>query len=296
MFSIIIPLYNKEKYIYNTIQSVLGQTYEDFEIIVVNDSSTDNSLLALQGIRDVRLQIYTKPNEGVSAARNYGIKKAKHDYIAFLDADDLWESNYLATVASVIKKYPDCGMIHSAYKRFVKDINNIVNYRDALTICSDKAFVVKDYFYASYQYKTVLGQTSATCVKKQILDLFDNPFPKNIQCGEDADLWLRVACITKVVYINEHNMLYRVEAENSLYQNYKRQVNGNMDYTEWYSLNTNSKSKYLFVNLFVGRYALSLAKLGEKKEAKKCLSFMHGQMDLKTVIRYTLTKIRLLIL
>lgn len=294
MFSIIIPLYNKEKYIYSTIQSVLGQTYEDFEIIVVNDSSTDNSLLALQGIRDVRLQIYTKPNEGVSAARNYGIKKAKHDYIAFLDADDLWEPNYLATVASVIKKHPDLGMTHCAYKVFTKSIDNIVYYKNALSICSDKVFVVKDYFKACYQYKTVLGLTSAICIKKQVLDLFDNPFPKGVQRGEDADLWLRVACIAKVVYINEHNMLYRLASENSLNQDLNLQVDNNIDYTRWYDLNTNSEYKNLFVNLFVGKYALSLAKHGQKKEANRLVSFIHGQMDFKTVVRYILTKIYLL--
>lgn len=95
MFSIIIPLYNKADYIAETLKSVLNQTYCDYEVIVVNDSSTDNSLEVASSFQDERIHIYTKENEGVSAARNYGIMHAKYDYIAFLDADDIWESDYL---------------------------------------------------------------------------------------------------------------------------------------------------------------------------------------------------------
>ena len=92
MFSIIIPLYNKADYIAETLKSVLNQTYCDYEVIVVNDSSTDNSLEVASSFQDERIHIYTKENEGVSAARNYGIMHAKYDYIAFLDADDWWEN------------------------------------------------------------------------------------------------------------------------------------------------------------------------------------------------------------
>lgn len=98
MFSIIIPLYNKADYIAETLKSVLNQTYCDYEVIVVNDSSTDNSLEVASSFQDERIHIYTKENEGVSAARNYGIMHAKYDYIAFLDADDIWESDYLAYI------------------------------------------------------------------------------------------------------------------------------------------------------------------------------------------------------
>ena len=95
MFSIIIPLYNKADYIAETLKSVLNQTYCDYEVIVVNDSSTDNSLEVASSFQDERIHIYTKENEGVSAARNYGIMHAKYDYIAFLDADDWWEPGKL---------------------------------------------------------------------------------------------------------------------------------------------------------------------------------------------------------
>ena len=91
MFSIIIPLYNKEKYIVNTIKSVLNQSFSKFEVIVVDDGSSDNGVNAVKKIDDSRIKIITQKNQGVSAARNNGIKNAKYEYIAFLDADDLWK-------------------------------------------------------------------------------------------------------------------------------------------------------------------------------------------------------------
>ncbi|KIC01072.1 hypothetical protein OA88_15890, partial [Flavobacterium sp. JRM] len=89
-FSIVIPLYNKAYYIENTIKSVLYQSFTDYEIIIINDGSTDNSLEKVLEFNDKRIQLYTQQNQGASVARNLGIEKAKYNYIAFLDADDLW--------------------------------------------------------------------------------------------------------------------------------------------------------------------------------------------------------------
>ena len=91
MISVVIPLYNKEKYIKRAIESVLNQTFQKFEIIVVNDGSTDKSAEIVQNIKDPRIRLINQKNAGVSAARNRGIQEAKYEYIAFLDADDFWE-------------------------------------------------------------------------------------------------------------------------------------------------------------------------------------------------------------
>src|SRR5690554_7052561 len=95
MFSVVIPLYNKELSINNTIQSVLNQTFQDYEIVVVNDGSTDKSLEVVKQINDFRIRIINKLNGGVSSARNRGIEESKFDWIAFLDGDDLWMENHL---------------------------------------------------------------------------------------------------------------------------------------------------------------------------------------------------------
>ena len=88
MISIILPIYNAEKYLHETIQSVLNQTYTNFELIAVNDGSTDGSMDVLQRIADDRLRIIDKKNTGVSDTRNMAIKAARGEYICFLDADD----------------------------------------------------------------------------------------------------------------------------------------------------------------------------------------------------------------
>ena len=93
MFSVVIPLYNKELSIINTIQSVLDQTFQNFEIVVVNDGSTDRSVEMVEQFNDPRIRIINKSNGGVSSARNRGIQEAKYELVAFLDADDFWEQN-----------------------------------------------------------------------------------------------------------------------------------------------------------------------------------------------------------
>ena len=87
MISVVIPLYNKEKQIRKTLQSVLTQTFQDFEIVVVNDGSTDNSAIEVEKVKDPRIRLIHQQNAGVSAARNKGIEEARYELIAFLDAD-----------------------------------------------------------------------------------------------------------------------------------------------------------------------------------------------------------------
>src|SRR5687767_2996559 len=95
MITVIIPLYNKEKSILDTVYSVLNQTYKDFELLIINDGSKDNSLKVVQSISDPRVVIIDKPNGGVSSARNAGILNAKNEYLAFLDGDDIWHPEHL---------------------------------------------------------------------------------------------------------------------------------------------------------------------------------------------------------
>lgn len=104
MFSVVIPLYNKEKQIKRTLDTVLNQSYINFEIVIVNDGSTDKSAEVVRGINDTRIRLIDQKNGGVSAARNRGIKESKNKWIAFLDADDLWEKTKLDEIANVVIK------------------------------------------------------------------------------------------------------------------------------------------------------------------------------------------------
>lgn len=106
MISVVIPLYNKEKQIAKTLQTVLDQTCQDFEIVIVNDGSTDGSVGEIKKITDSRIRLINQKNGGVSAARNRGIEEAKGEHIAFLDADDMWNRDYLKTINYLIKNIP----------------------------------------------------------------------------------------------------------------------------------------------------------------------------------------------
>ena len=104
MISVVIPLYNKEKQVAHTLQSVLRQTFQDFEIVIVDDGSTDHSVEEVEKVRDTRIRLVHQQNAGVSAARNRGISEAKYDLIAFLDADDEWKPEYLETQYGLYQK------------------------------------------------------------------------------------------------------------------------------------------------------------------------------------------------
>jgi glycosyltransferase involved in cell wall biosynthesis len=120
-FSIIIPLYNKEKYIAQTIRSVLSQSYFNYEIIVINDGSTDSSLSIVNEFSvEKKLFIHSITNSGVASARNYGISKITGDYVVFLDADDLVDENFLEVVNVNIKENQNADIYHVSWRR----INN----------------------------------------------------------------------------------------------------------------------------------------------------------------------------
>ena len=102
MFSVIIPLYNKSHTIERALKSVLNQTYKNFEAIIVDDGSTDNGIeIVNKYTSDARIKILKQKNQGVSIARNEGVKNSLYQYIAFLDADDEWEKDYLETVLKI---------------------------------------------------------------------------------------------------------------------------------------------------------------------------------------------------
>jgi glycosyltransferase involved in cell wall biosynthesis len=123
-FSIVIPLYNKEEYVSKTIESVLEQTFQNFEVLIVDDGSTDNSVAVVEQYTDDRIRIIRQKNQGVSAARNTGIKEAKYKLITLLDADDWWDKSFLEEMISLINKYPEVS-IYSSQNAIV--INEIIH-------------------------------------------------------------------------------------------------------------------------------------------------------------------------
>jgi glycosyltransferase involved in cell wall biosynthesis len=188
MFSIIIPLYNKEKYISKAIQSVLDQSYSEFELIIVDNNSSDSGLQKAKEFKDERISFYTEFNKGVSFARNRGISEAKHPYICFLDADDYWLKDHLINFKNLISEYPDSGLYSNSY-RIVESNGEIRNRVLNETIESD-TFLLKNYFKEVSSGDSPVN-VDVVCIPKNILLEFGG-FPTHIDYGEDSLLWSRI--------------------------------------------------------------------------------------------------------
>lgn len=204
MYSVVIPLYNKELSIKNTIQSVLDQSYQDFEVLVVNDGSTDNSAKIVETISDNRIRLISQRNQGVSAARNRGVKEAKYKWIALLDGDDLWESNHLEEVVKMMRLFP--GEKVYVTSLVFSDGRCMYRHKRKLPI-----FKIENYF--KEVIKESLVSSSNVVIYKDCFD-FIGGFNVKLSRGEDLDLWSRLAKEYTIVKSVELTAIYKVDAEN----------------------------------------------------------------------------------
>lgn len=204
MFSVVIPLYNKELSITNTVQSVLDQTYQNFEIVIVNDGSTDSSIKAVEAINDNRIRLIHQENQGVSAARNRGIKEAKYEWIAFLDGDDLWEVNHLEEINKMMNIFPKEKVYVTSFA-----------YSDGRVMFKHPRpkpiFKIENYF--KEVIKENLISSSNVVVHKSCIDQVGG-FNTSLAIGEDLELWARFAREQRIIKTTSVTATYRVEAEN----------------------------------------------------------------------------------
>ena len=198
-FSVVIPLYNKEKYVAQTLKSVVGQTYQNFEIIVVNDCSTDNSLGVVKAIDDSRIKtIEHSKNKGLSASRNTGIKAAAHSFIAFLDADDHWDSSFLETISKLIKKYPKESVFATHYRENYR--GKIILPKSKLpTRTKGKSLVINDFFKVNLG-RLILTQ-SCIVVHKTVFEQIGY-YDENVTFAEDIDFFVRCFHTYDLAYFN----------------------------------------------------------------------------------------------
>ena len=193
--SVIIPLYNKERFIKETLNSVFNQTFLDYEIIIVDDGSNDSSASIIREINDPRITLFSNSNNGVSHARNYGFTKANTDLIALLDADDLWEPNHLENLYSLYTSFPDCGLYATAYyKQYFNGRKTKATYNG---VSKEHFGIIDDYFSAST--KDGIAWTSAVLVPKKTFDRI-GLFDEEMRSGQDTDLWIRIALKKSIAF------------------------------------------------------------------------------------------------
>lgn len=215
-FSVVVPLYNKAPYVRKALESIMSQTYKDFDLIIVDDGSTDGSaticeeyLSTLYTIHRTPLKnirLLSQPNSGVAAARNNGVKASHGEYVCFLDADDWWKASFLEEMDRLINEYHDAGLYATNYVYYKPGKTHValnlergyMNYPDAY-LHSDAMPV----------------WTGAACMPRKVFDEMEG-FPVGIKLGEDFLLWAKTALHYKVAFCEKPFAYYNNDVPASL--------------------------------------------------------------------------------
>ena len=286
MISVVIPLYNKKKQIAYTLQSVFEQTFQDFEIVVVDDGSTDNSVEEVEKFDDSRIRLIHQTNAGVSAARNRGIEEARGELIAFLDADDEWLPEYLATQYGLYQKYPECSVYACNYE--FRDSEGKVTP----TIIRKLSFEGEDGILSNYFEVASCSHpplwTSAVVVKKSAIQAIGG-FPIGIKSGEDLLTWARLAVSGAIVYSRKSLAVFvRDEGlfnkDQQLRVPEKEDIVG-LELKKLYNINRHIIGLNKYVALWHKmRTRIFIDKKDRRKAIKECLISMKYNMNLKILV------------
>ena len=269
-FSIIIPLFNKENFIENTLKSVLNQSFIDFELLIVNDGSTDHSEKKVLELQDPRIHYFYQENGGVSAARNFGIAKAQSNYITFIDADDYWYPNFLQEMFENIRRFPELKVFSAAIE--VETSKKVIPSSYSIVKKADCEIV--NYFDASLK-ETVIC-TSCAIFHKTVFEktgLFDI----QLKSGEDTDLWIRIGLNYPILFSWKILARYVYDAT-SLTKNHKTTTK-TLNFSKYTSLEKTNPSLKKFLDL--NRFSLAIKSkiIGDKKG----FLVFYKEIDLKNV-------------
>lgn len=202
--TVIIPTYNRCNLLLEAINSVIAQSHKDFELLIIDDGSTDNTRQKIAEIRDNRIKYIYKNNGGVASARNLGLKNAQGESICFLDSDDLWPADYLKTMIDSLQENQQYGAAYCM---------RTMLYKNGLIKAS-----YQDKFFHSGQitqqlFQKTFIQTSAICFRRKNLQgIF---FDESLTNGEDVDLWLRVSTKTEFLFVPNTQIIYRPQEPSS---------------------------------------------------------------------------------
>jgi glycosyltransferase involved in cell wall biosynthesis len=226
-FSVIIPCYNGAKYVKRAVTSVLAQTYADFEIIVIDDGSTDNSLEVLKTVVDPRIKVVAQENKGLSAVRNRGITEARYPYIIFLDHDDELLPDYLETIAGLINKFPNCGMFATAYEVKKTDKTFVPKYAGVPKFPWEG--IVPSYFKSALGYGVLLP--SSTVVKKEVFEK-TGFYKETMKSGADMEFWVRANAVYKTAFTSKVCAIYHRDGDTPTLSNWGQKKNVDMSIPE----------------------------------------------------------------
>ncbi len=272
MISVVIPLYNKAHTIERTLGSVLAQTFQDFEVVIVNDGSSDNGVDVIQDFtQDPRVRVINQDNQGVSVARNEGVRHAKYEYIAFLDGDDEWLADYLLKMQEAIQKYPEAGMIcgagtvRSGGREYVR---LATKYEGQITEIN------------FFENPHVFVHTSATVVAKTAFNKTEG-FPIGMKRNQDYALFFALALHSQTIYCGFPLSVYVGDVEGQAttapFQVVKEHVarRFNLVHDTWNTLKKNNKVYLIFTKYELRHFFLGFL----KAKAYQNIDFFKTSLD-----------------
>lgn len=202
LVSVVVPAYNVSKTICDTLDSILKQTFSDFELIIINDGSTDNTLQVIEGVRDPRIQVFSYENGGLPEARNRGIARATGELITFIDADDLWTQDKLECQVTALQQNPEAGLAYS-WTCFMDS--------EGKSFSQDLPCYIEGNVYAQLLVGNFITSGSNVMLRASAIEsagLFD----RTLKSIEDWEYWLRVAAKWPFVVVPQYQILYRQSA------------------------------------------------------------------------------------
>lgn len=206
-------MYNKALFVETAINSVLSQSHQNFEIIVIDDGSKDHGASLVQALTDERIHLVRQPNGGVSRARNRGIELAKGDLVCFLDADDWYEASYLETIIYLAKSHPEIDFFATGYRPLALKAGSPT---PSSALASNRTIEMVDNLYDRWRRQGSFFFTGSVAIRQQLLHSLQPCFPPGESLGEDQDLWFRLSEKSSIAYCDAQLVGYRVDVEGSL--------------------------------------------------------------------------------
>lgn len=223
LVSIILPTYNRAQLLPRAVDSVLSQTYENWELIIWNDGSTDNSDDVIRGFRDTRIRSFSSDNFGMSHALNQAIKKSRGEYIAFLDDDDEWDLTKLELQIKIFSTFPDIDLVFGNYENYFEDqkrpglgFDQAAKAMGVLSTMSAKPGIhlIENGFLEGIAIDNFVA-FDAVMLQRKIIDQI-GPFNENLRNGMDLEYWWRLGLAGGKAAYTETVLLKRYKYANSL--------------------------------------------------------------------------------
>ncbi len=268
MFSVIVPYFKNAKIVRRCLNSIVSQTEQLFEVLLIDDGSQDDIDEIVSSYQDCRIKVMHKSNGGAASARNFGVRNANYEYICFLDSDDEWLPNHLSVLKQMIADFPEADWYITSHRRMG---NTIYESNRCLSDFNEDVFKVKNLLKLHFERGTI-EHTNSICMRKDFFVKMQG-FNEKARIGEDNDLWFRCAMYSDPILTKESTTIYYRDYS---YLTKNRPVENDWPFLSQYNASGITEEKKHYVNLICEQYILSLCKHllveGNRKECKKKLS------------------------